>query len=392
MSTAPPRRWDIFCRVIDNYGDIGVSWRLARQLAHEHGAAVRLWVDQLPVLRALCPEVDVNAAVQSVQGVRVLPYAEGADYPPPADVVIDAFGGGLPPAYIAQMAASAVKPLWIVLEYLSAESWVREHHGLPSPHPQTGLPRYFYFPGVAPGSGGVLREADLLARRDAFCATEDAGAGVNDLRAWWSARGFDDVPADAITLSLFAYPHAPWRELFSACEQGASPVVAAIPEGPLAAAIREACRLGQSRRVQTGNLELRFVPFVPQLDYDTLLWASDINFVRGEDSFVRAQWAGQPFVWHIYSQAEAAHEVKLRAFLDVFGEVLPADSARVVRNLWLAWNGVAAAPPLASAWPEFLACRQAQRQGLRLWREKLLELGDLAGNLQHFCSGLVAKK
>ena len=97
-------------------------------------------------------------------------------------------------------------------------------------------------------------------------------------------------------------------------------------------------------------------------------------------------------VWHIYSQAEAAHEVKLRAFLDVFGEVLPADSARVVRNLWLAWNGVAAAPPLASAWPEFLACRQAQRQGLRLWREKLLELGDLAGNLQHFCSGLVAKK
>ncbi|MBY0444112.1 MAG: elongation factor P maturation arginine rhamnosyltransferase EarP, partial [Burkholderiales bacterium] len=38
-------RWDIFCRVIDNYGDIGVCWRLARQLSFEHGFAVRLMVD-----------------------------------------------------------------------------------------------------------------------------------------------------------------------------------------------------------------------------------------------------------------------------------------------------------------------------------------------------------
>ena len=25
--------WDMFCRVIDNYGDIGVCWRLAADLA-----------------------------------------------------------------------------------------------------------------------------------------------------------------------------------------------------------------------------------------------------------------------------------------------------------------------------------------------------------------------
>ena len=43
----PSLSWDIFCTVVDNYGDIGVCWRLARQLAAEHGFAVRLWVDDL---------------------------------------------------------------------------------------------------------------------------------------------------------------------------------------------------------------------------------------------------------------------------------------------------------------------------------------------------------
>ena len=41
------RSWDVFCRVVDNYGDAAVCWRLARQLADEHGARVRLWIDLL---------------------------------------------------------------------------------------------------------------------------------------------------------------------------------------------------------------------------------------------------------------------------------------------------------------------------------------------------------
>ena len=28
-----PLLWDIFCQVIDNHGDVGVCWRLARELA-----------------------------------------------------------------------------------------------------------------------------------------------------------------------------------------------------------------------------------------------------------------------------------------------------------------------------------------------------------------------
>ena len=62
---------DIFCSVIDNYGDIGVCWRLARQLAHEHGLSVRLWTDDLASFARFCPEADAEAEIQRCKGVEV---------------------------------------------------------------------------------------------------------------------------------------------------------------------------------------------------------------------------------------------------------------------------------------------------------------------------------
>jgi uncharacterized repeat protein (TIGR03837 family) len=380
MNHPTSQRWDIFCRVIDNFGDIGVSWRLALQLAAGHGVAVRLWVDQLAVLHALCPQVDDTAARQTISGVEVFRYDPrdtAAEFPPPAAVVIGAFGCGLPPRYVAAMAACRIKPLWIVLEYLSAEPWVRTHHGLPSPHPQYGLPRHFFFPGVTEGTGGVLREADLLARRDAF----DASAR----QRWWAQLGFDAVPPQALTVSLFAYPHAPYADLIEACALGATPVVMVIPAGPLALCVRDHLGAGTVESVRAGQLELRFVPFVPQAQYDSLLWTCDVNFVRGEDTFVRAQWAGRPFVWHIYPQAGNAHVAKLDAFLAQFSAGLAVPVAQPVRGLWQAWNGVAGAPRLGGAWQAFNAELAAQRQGLQHWQDQLARVGDLAGNLLSFC-------
>ncbi|HTD91819.1 MAG TPA: elongation factor P maturation arginine rhamnosyltransferase EarP [Burkholderiales bacterium] len=375
------RRWDIFCRVVDNFGDIGVSWRLARQLACEHGLQVRLWVDQLSSLRALCPQVDDGALRQMVNGVEVFLWNDGRDFPPPADTVIEAFGCGLPPRYVDAMAALEIKPLWIVLEYLSAEPWVREHHGLPSPHPQLGLPRYFFFPGFSAGTGGVLREADLPARRDAF--------NEQTRRACWSRWGFEAVPAKALAVSLFAYSHAPFPALLEVCAKGASAVVMAIPEGPLALCVREHLRCGAVQCTRLQNLEVRFVPFLPQVDYDELLWACDVNFVRGEDSFVRAQWARRPFVWHIYPQAENAHQAKLDAFLNVYGHMLPAPAAHAVRGLWHAWNEADGASLFPDAWQSFINALPAQRAGLRHWQDRLTQTGDMAGNLVKFCQKMI---
>lgn len=381
MDTLHRRRWDIFCRVIDNFGDIGVSWRLARQLVSEHGVTVRLWVDHMASLQALCPQVSIESSRQVVHGVEIFQFADESAFSQPADVVVEAFGCGLPDNYVTAMAARAGKPLWIILEYLSAEPWVRSHHGLPSPHPQLNLPRYFFFPGFTEGTGGVLREADLLMRRDAF-----DGAARS---AWWSRRGFDAVPHNALVVSLFAYPHAPMQALLDACAAGAVPVVALIPEGSPATFLPHGFQQGSGNTLHKGSLELRHVPFVPQADYDDMLWACDINFVRGEDSFVRAQWAGRPFVWHIYPQADNAHVAKLNAFLELYGNSMPAPAAQAVRGLWTAWNGVAGAPALADAWRAFCGELPAQRSGLLRWQEGLARIGDVTSNLLQFSQKMI---
>ena len=101
------KRWDIFCKVIDNYGDIGVTWRLARQLVAEHGRAVRLWVDDLDSLERLCAGVDASLEAQFAQGVEVRRWDEAAAGAQPADVVLEGFGCELPAAYCASMAAAA---------------------------------------------------------------------------------------------------------------------------------------------------------------------------------------------------------------------------------------------------------------------------------------------
>ena len=117
---------DIFCTVVDNYGDAAVCWRLARQLATEHGWKIRLWIDDPAPLAQLAPDYG-NGPVSVRLWPNPWPTAGLAD--DAADVVIEAFACELPPAYVEAMAARSRPPVWLNLEYLSAESWVAGCHG-----------------------------------------------------------------------------------------------------------------------------------------------------------------------------------------------------------------------------------------------------------------------
>lgn len=371
--------WDIFCRVVDNYGDIGVGWRLARQLASEQHAVVRLWVNDLGRLHALCPQIDAFGARQEAEGVEVYRWDENVPAVTPAQVVIDAFGCGLPEPYIAAMVERTPRPLWITLEYLSAEPWVREHHGLPSPHPRWPLKRYFYFPGFTPGTGGILREADLLVRRDAY--------GDSERHRFWASAGFDPPPAGADVVSLFAYRDAPIARLLAGWERGDRVTIVAIPEGEVVDAVISYLGAGAAvgRAYRRGGLEVRIVPFAAQSCYDELLWTCDCNFVRGEDSFVRAQWAARPLVWQIYPQQERAHVRKLEAFLDLYCNGLPAAAALAQRGMWRAWNLVDDPARLSVAWRAFREQRTVLEAHAGAWGARLATSGDLVGKLVQFC-------
>ena len=325
--------WDVFCSVVDNYGDIGVTWRLARQLVAEHQQGVRLWVDDLRAFVPLCPEADVNAARQWQQGVEVCQWPEQWQPTDVADVVVEAFACKLPEGYLQAMKARATPALWINLEYLSAEDWVSGCHGLPSMRPD-GLKRMFFFPGFDTGTGGLLREADVLQRRRAF--EQDPQARQAFL------QGLGVFPAsNARLVSLFAYENTGLASWLDAMAAGSVPTHLLVPQGRIMGDLLRwlgVDQLALGSVEQRGALTVQTLPFVRQEDYDHLLWSCDFNAVRGEDSFVRAQWAGRPLLWHIYEQEEDAHWVKLNAFLALYVKDLSPAAAQAFTGMWHAWN------------------------------------------------------
>ena len=371
--------WDIFCTVVDNFGDIGVSFRLARQLASEHKVAVRLWVDDLASLHKLCPELDPRLEVQFQHGVEVRHWPRNFPEVAPADIVIEAFACDLPENYLAAMAARTVKPIWINLEYLSAETWVQGCHGLPSPHPRLPLLKYFFFPGFAPGTGGVLIERGLMDRRQAFQRDPKAQA------AFWQSLGVAAPVREELRVSLFCYENKAAVGLLTAWADEKFPVVCLIPEGRILGDVSRffgETVLRPSRVYRSGNLTAHILPFMAQDGYDKLLWACNLNFVRGEDSFVRAQLAALPLVWHIYPQRDQAHCKKLAAFMDIYCADLPQDTAADLRAFWENWNGEEDA---GETWAGLSRHRPVLQQHARQWAASLLEHGDLASNLMHFC-------
>jgi uncharacterized repeat protein (TIGR03837 family) len=380
-------RCDIFCNVIDNYGDIGVCWRLARQLASEHGLPVRLWVDDLASLAKLCPEIDAALKNQYRRGVEVCHWSKPfPDVQPaelastelvPANLVIGAFACQLPESYVAAMAAQEHKPVWLNLEYLSAESWVEGCHKLSSPHPALPLTKHFFFPGFTKQTGGLLLEHNLLARRDTF--QSDAA----QQQAFWQSIGMEMPDAQTLKISLFGYENTALPGLFDTWAAGAQPVLCLIPEGRILPQLGQYFgddmpRAGSS--YARGSLRVRVLPFVEQERYDELLWACDINFARGEDSCVRAQWAGKPFVWQIYPQHDAVHWDKLQAFLNLYSSPLDPAVGQVVQDLWREWNSGSAA---GDAWPAFAAVRGKLERRAQDWARELAA-NNLALNLLDF--------
>lgn len=371
-------RWDIFCKVIDNFGDAGVCWRLSRQLAHEHSLPVRLWIDSPRALARMVRGVDPARDAQQIEGIDLRAWTEPFTAVDPAGVVVEAFGCGLPDAYAAAMTRCPTPPEWFVLEYLSAESWIDGAHGLPSPPPRLPLARRFWFPGFTAQSGGLLRERDLLVRRDAFRGDDRAR------NAFWTGIALPAPTDRECRVSLFCYPNPALPALLDAWADGDDPVTCIVPEGVASGGI-DAWSGGDvphpGHPLRRGRLELHAIPFLAPDDYDKLLWSCDVNFVRGEDSFVRAQWAARPFAWHVYPQAEDTHVRKLEAFLDRLTSGFGLPTANAVRRWHRAWNGVPGGSDVGAAWLEFAAARLQILAGVDQWCASLAQNRDLASGL-----------
>jgi uncharacterized repeat protein (TIGR03837 family) len=365
----PPLLWDVFCRVIDNFGDIGVCWRLACGLA-ERGQRVRLWVDDATALRWMAPAGHA--------GVDVATWTPATAFPPPGDVVVEAFGCDPAAPFLAAMAAMAAAavdgarpPVWINLEYLSAEHYVERSHALPSPQmggPARGLTKWFFYPGFTEATGGLLREPGLAQAQAAF-----------DRAAWLAAHGIA-LRQDERLVSVFCYPGAAIDRLVASLAADGRPALLATAPGAATTAVRAA--LATAAAGGPSSIRQHALPWLAQPEFDRLLWSADLNFVRGEDSWVRAQWAGPPFVWQAYAQDDGAHGAKIAAFLDLALAAAEPAGADAVRRWTAAWNGLDDGVAPLPAWtPQALA---AARRDARAWRARLEVSPDLVSRLLAF--------
>lgn len=352
-----------------------MSWRLARQLAREHGCPVSLWIDAPATLAAIAPQALPGSRHQGVaigDWHRARPPAAGRR------AIVSAFGCELPPA-VRRALPAAPQTIWVNLEYLSAEPWIDGCHGLASRKPDDGAVEHFFYPGFTATSGGLPRERGLPEARDAF---RTAG----ETRRWLARHGFESRDGERL-VSLFCYPDAPVAQLLDLLAADARPTRLLLPEGVARQGVRDffGNEPAPGQRLARGALVVECFALMPQDEYDRLLWSCELNFVRGEDSWIRALWAGSPFVWQPYRQPDGAHGPKLEAFLARFAAQEPDSAA--AGALMRAWD---AGGDLREAWARHQAQIDALARAHRAFAQSLAATPDLATRLLAFCEQRLA--
>ena len=385
-SANPTLKWDVFCSVVDNFGDIGVCWRLACNLA-ARGKRVRLWVDDVLPLAWMapsgCPNVEV---IDGRDGAAIcLQTALG-------DVLVDTFDCEFAINLIASQAINTpakvengiifehlltTRPVWLNLEYLTAESFAERAHTLPYVHhsgaAQGWTQRYFY-PGFTDKTGGLLREIDLFERQNAF----DRAAWLNNFLAS-NQLSFSETTT---YISLFCYEPAALEALIDQLATRETRTCLLVTAGRATATVMTL--LEHKKRLKPSyllpeQLSILYIPQLTQTDFDHLLWSCDLNFVRGEDSLVRAIWAAKPFIWQIYPQHDGAHHAKLHAFLTMM------DAPESLKKAHIAWNASALEREIDPNLPLFPQLDLASwKQSAENLSSKLRLQADLASSLIAF--------
>lgn len=324
------RKMDIFCQVIDNFGDVGVVYRLANQLKGRY--KIRVFIDCLRELVLLNPRVNMEKDIQLVEGIEFITY----DYLKkkwesinPHEIIIEAFGCEIHQGYYTK--AKENSRLLINLEYLSSEEWTLGFHGVESLIGAKTLKKFFYIPGLLSGSGGVLFDREKLERMKNISPQE------RERLLDYYLKNFPRELREGKKIgTVFSYEKNFEKLLETlSCQEGET--ILLLMGEKTQNSVREILKKIREERfegeleernniIRYKNIFIECYPFIPQEEYDELILLTDFNFVRGEDSFVRAVLSGVPFLWHIYFQEEGVHMEKLRGFLLALEEYIQKNS------------------------------------------------------------------
>lgn len=306
---------DIFCEIIDNFGDIGVVYRISKELKKIfQNVRIRMVLNRLEEFKAINKKVkDID--FQEIDGLICVTekyVKENAETFGTADVFIEAFGCNVPEEYIKR--AKENSKLWINLEYLSGEKWIEDFHLCESLIDSKTLKKIFYMPGFSEKSGGVIIDSGFLERKE---------YGKNN-REEVLKKYFPNVDIkDKLIGTVFSYEKN-FDNLLEVLKDYERETLLILmgekTQKSFSEILQKKLRENFGKIIKYGKITMMYADFLSQEEYEEVISAADFNFTRGEDSFVRGILLEKPFMWHIYLQEEKAHMDKIKAFTERFRE------------------------------------------------------------------------
>ncbi len=414
----------LLCKVVDNYGDIGVVFRLAKALSMlmpEGGAGLRLIVDNLEAFAQLSPGVDTSKHIQEQRGLKVCQWDAADEWrkmyeETPPLVIVECFACGRPEwlddiLFDKSLQALRPKPVQIInLEYLTAEPYADEFHKLQSLTRSAQVRKVNFMPGFTDKTGGLILDGAPSVCGSSFSA--DDRKEPFTVLVFSYERDFSTI-ADA--LATFSQ-----NATFSTKRATRILVAAGKADAPFSAAWKMCADRAhtngtfQSRTTSENPNEIpalpvpEKLPFLSQEAWDNTLYSADFLFIRGEDTLSRACLSGKPFVWHAYPQSEMYHLVKVQALLDRMEPFFSAENFRLIRDYWLWYNGKtdisadgasqnAADTQIANngtydsraALLEILSRYDEMKQSFYAFSKNLVKNGNLAEHLMTFIEEIV---
>ena len=354
----------ILCKVVDNFGDIGFVYRLAKNLVQLNPQReIRIVTNDIKTFKMLAPELGKGGANIALFNSNDAATCRAEFCQRPPRVILECFQCGRPD-WLEEILFDGVTRAFIInIDYWTAEDYAEDFHKLKSGTRSALVKKINFMPGFTAKTGGLILDVPP----------------VTDSKSKSGATGIDDKTKTAgPQVLMFSYP------------KDFAPIIRAISRWNKDAQINLAQGAGKESFLSaknSGDLKINQMPFLSQEEWDKNLFAQDLLFVRGEDSLSRACLSGKPFVWQAYLQDDNYQLVKVQALLERMRPHFAADDFCAVENFWHLYNGAPRCQDpsaMEAACYEFLSRYDKLCPGFAAFSQSLFELGNFARKLDEF--------
>lgn len=390
----------ILCKVVDNFGDIGVVFRLSRALSDFPNISLRIITDNLRAFSLLSPGINPGADEQFFNGWQIFNWNASdaclsAFTKNPPHLIIECFQCGRP-EWLDHLLFNIKIPniaRIIMLDYLTAETYAETFHCLKSLTRSARVQKVNFMPGFTPKTGGLILDRQFLKSLQPDKGGACPSLPSNPLRSFACPLPplLGDTPKTpqepSFNILFFSYPqnHTPVINAIQTFSKNAGcSVKVLLAQGAGFDSFKSAYKSAREEKSPSEKpiFKLTELPFLPQTDWDALMCKTPLLFIRGEDSLSRACLCGVPFIWNAYPQSDDYQLVKVQALLDRMRPHFPPELFEKTEACWLTYNG--AQGNLNSAITNFLLSYAELRPCFKDFSRSLLQNGDLADNLIEF--------